>query len=62
MGTSCWLMVDDLSVKNAKLAAKGPLIDLAICTYTCQLAQGQGYVPVLQCQGADIMNAYQFQE
>jgi hypothetical protein len=56
------LALGDLSVKNAKLAAKGPLIDLTICTYACQLAQGQGYVPVLQCQGADIMNAYQFQE
>ena len=62
MGSSCLLAVAEKAVKYAKLAAKCPLIDLAICTHDWKQTQGQGYVPVLQCQGADMMNAYQFQE
>jgi hypothetical protein len=57
-----WLVLGDSAVKNAKIPGISPPIKGPTAPVLLMKSQGQGYVPVLQCQGADIMNAYQFQE
>jgi hypothetical protein len=57
-----WLVLGDSAVKNAKIPGISPPIKGPIAPLLLMKLQGQGYVPVPQCHGADMMNAYQFQE
>jgi hypothetical protein len=57
-----WLVLGDSAVKNAKIPGISPPIKGPTAPVLLMKSQGQGYVPVLQWQCADMMNAYQFQE